>query len=210
MKHRLYSVVDVKPYAYRWLVNNFQIKDEPEGCITIGRHRLLNLVFRNMLQHKSRLTVARHKDAARWRTRTIHIAVGQHSLSHNGLDLTDECRSEFATLVEVLCHEDFRLFFIHMYMVEPRVKVILEKYHQLRGYTEEDWPIESLQKIVTRMHVTSQMRTARQEYLQKYNTFFTANLSAMVDCHSTKIILSSLCNSTLKTEAASEDSMPFQ
>ena len=210
MKHRLYSSIKVKPYAYRWLVNKFQIKNEPEGCISLGKHRLLNLVFRNMLQYKSRLTIVKQKDAVRRRSLTIHIAISNHNLEHYGLDLTEDCRSEFATLVEVLCQEDFRLFFFHQYMVEPRIRVILEKFQQFRGYSEEEWPLESLQKLVTRMHITSHLRSARQEYMQKYNEFFTANLSKIMDCNSTKIILSSLCNSTSTPEEASEDSMPFQ
>ena len=137
----------------------------------------------------------------------MFVAVGLRDQESHGLDLTEEGKSEWAMIVEQLCQEDFKQFFIHMYMVEPRVKTIIERFHNLRGYTEEDWPMESLQKIVTRMHITSEIRKARDDYMQKFNAFFTANLSAMVDFKTTQRILSSLCNSTSTTGGESEDCM---
>ena len=102
-------------------------------------------------------------------------------------------RSAKAT-VEYICQEDFRQFFIHMYMVEPRVKNIIGQYHRLRGYSEEDWPLESMQKIVTRMRVTARLRESRDAYLQKFNGFFTADMSALVDWKLARKVLSGLCN----------------
>ena len=134
-----------------------------------------------MLQHKTRLQPHGIHNPARWRTRTVNIALGSHDLEHHGLDLSPECKAEFAALIEKLCLEDFRQFFVHTYMVEPRVKIIIEQYHRLRGFSEEDWPQESMQKIVTRMGVTAQLRREREAYIQKFNALFTANMSAMVD-----------------------------
>ena len=180
-RNRLYVSVAVKPYCYRWLVNNFHIDGAREDCISLRRHRLLQVIFRNMLQHKTRLQFHDTQSPARWRTRTVHIALGSHDLEHHGLDLSPEGKAEFAGLVEQLCQEDFRQFFVHTYMVEPRVKMIIEQYHRLRGFSEEDWPQESMQKIVTRMGVTAQLRRERESFLQKSNALFTANLSAIMD-----------------------------
>ena len=199
----------MKPYCYRYLCNNYQIAGEPEGCISFKANRLLSSIFRNMLRHKTQLPVPQGEPTtARWRVRRVAIDIGTHNMEHHGLDLTEESKAELATLIEYICQEDFRQFFIHMYMVEPRVKSIIEQYHTLRGYSEEDWPQESMQKIVTRMRVTAQLRESRDAYLQKLNGFFTANMSAMVDYKLTKKVFSQLCNSTSTTEEESEGSMP--
>lgn len=206
-KEKMYVRIPVKPYCYRYLCNNFGIDGRSEGYISLRRSRLLSIIFRSLLHHKTRLC-RQHTQPARWRTREVFVAVGQHDLESHGLDLTEEGKSEWALIVEQMCQEDFKQFFIHMYMVEPRVKTIIEKYHNLRGYTEEDWPMESLQKIVTRMHITTEIRKAREDYMQKFNAFFTANLSALVDYKTTQKLLSTLCNSISTTEEASEECMP--
>lgn len=208
-KEKMYVRIPVKPYCYRFLCHNFGIDGKREGYISLRRSRLLSIVFRSLLHHKTRLCRS-NAQPARWRTREVYVAVGLHDLDHSGLDLTDEGKAEWAMIVEQMCQEDFKQFFIHMYMVEPRVKTIIEKYHSLRGYTEEDWPMESLQKIVTRMHITTEIRQAREDYMQKFNDFFTANLSALVDYKTTKRLLSTLCNSTSTTEEVSEECMPSQ
>lgn len=203
----MYVRIPVKPYCYRYLCKNFGIDGRGEGYISLRRSRLLSMVFRSLLHHKTRLS-RQNSQPARWRTKNVFVAVGQHDLESHGLDLTEEGKSEWAMIVEQMCQEDFKQFFIHMYMVEPRVKTIVESYHRLRGYTEDDWPIESLLKIVTRMHITTEIRKAREEYMQKFNDFFTANLSALVDYKTTQRLLTSLCNSTSTTGEASKESMP--
>ena len=125
-------------------------------------------------------------------------------MEHYGLELTEKGKAEWALLVEQICQEDFKQFFIHMYMVEPRVKNIIEKFHDVRGYTEEDWPMESMQKIITRMRITSQIRKVREEYLHKFNDFFTTNLSKRVDSKIAQIIYN-LCNSASTTGEESEE-----
>lgn len=124
-----------------------------------------------------------------------------------GIDLPENFKAEFANLIEYLAKEDFKQYFVHMYMVEPRVSFIISSFQRYRGYKEEDWPMESLQKIVTRMKITREIRTARQAYLQKFNDFFTSQLSAILDIKAAKKILT-ICDSTSTTEVASLDSMP--
>lgn len=195
-KRRLYAMVHVKPYAYRWLTAQFQLPREPEGCISLRGHRLLSLVFGQLLQHKTRFPAPGAGDGAapaRWRTREVRIDIGPHDQAHHGIDLTPEGRAELATLVEAMCQEDFRQFFVHAYMVEPRVGAVIARFCRLRGYSEEDWPQESLQKIVTRSRLTARLRRQREEYLQQFDRLFTADLSAMVDTQTARRILSRLC-----------------
>lgn len=209
--NRMYVYLKIKPYGYRYLTNHFQIAGEPEGCISLKKSGMLASVFRNMLNYKSRLgDGACEQPSARWRTRCVAIDIGTHNMEHYGLDLTDDAKDEFAYLVERICQDDFRQFFVNMYMVEPRVKNLIEQYQRLRGYTEEDWPWESMQKMVTRMHVTKQLRESREEYLQKFHDFFTANLSALVDNKRNKLILSQLCNLNSTPGEASEEFMQSQ
>ena len=196
-KDTLYVRIPVKPYCYRYLCNNFGVTGKKEGYISLRRNRLLSMVFRSLLHHKTRL-IDVPQQSARWRTREVFVAVSSHDLEHHGLDLTEEGKCEWALLVEQLCQEDFKQFFIQMYMVEPRVKNIIENFHTVRGYTEEDWPVESLQKIITRMQITSQMRKVREEYLEKFYAFFTAKLSKRVDTQITKNLLRQ-CDSTSTT-----------
>lgn len=197
----LYVRIPVKPYCYRYLCNNFGIQGKPEGYISLRRNRLLSTTFRSLLHHKTKLDGGK-KTPARWKTREVLVAVRQHDINCHGLDLTDEGKTIWALIVEQICQEDFKQFFIHMYMVEPRIKVIIDRYHNLRGYTENDWPQESLQKIVTRMHITGRIREARDVYLHKYNDFFTTNLSAFVDYNKKQKLFSQLCNLTSTTEEA--------
>lgn len=187
-KDIMYVRIPVKPYCYRYLCNNFGIDGKSEGYISLRRSRLLSMIFRSLLHHKTRL-FCQQAQPARWRTRDVLVVVGQRDLESHGLDLTEKGKSELAHIIEQMCQEDFKQFFIHMYMVEPRIKTIIEKYYSLRGYTEEDWPMESLQKIVTRMHIIPEIRKARENYLQKFNAFFTANLSALVDYKTTQRLL---------------------
>ena len=197
----MYVRIPVKPYCYRYLCNNFGIQGKAEGYICLRRNRLLSTAFKSLLHHKSKLSGIKARPA-RWKNREVLVAIKQHDLNSHGLDLTDEGKSIWAWIVEQICQEDFRQFFIHMYMVEPRIKVIIDRYHKLRGYTEEDWPQESLQKIVTRMHITGRIREARHVFLQKYDDFFTTSLSTFVDSNKKQKLLSQLCNSTSTTEEA--------
>ena len=115
-------------------------------------------------------------------------------MAHHGLDLSEECKSKWAVLVEKKCHEDFKHFFIQMYMVEPNINNIIRMYQSVRGYTEEDWPLESLYKIVTRMNITSQIKKSREEFLKKYIVFFTANMSERSDTSKNTKNTSEPCN----------------
>lgn len=202
-KKKLCVTIPVKPYCYRFLCNNFGIKGEKEGYISLHRNSLLGMVFRALLHHKTRISSAAPLNHSRWCTKSVYVKIWVHDLDHHGLDLTEQGKKEWAMIVERMCLEDFKQFFIHMYMVEPHKNLIIEKYQRLRGYTEEDWPLESMEKIVTRMNIIHSLKRSREEFLNKFNGFFTANLSAMVDYRITKNILSRLCDSTLTTEEES-------
>lgn len=199
---KIFCNILVKPYCYRWAVNHFQIPGEAEGCVSLRKNRMLNAVFRNLLRRKTSLT-EEECESSRWRTSCLSIEIGSHNLENFGLDLPARAKSEMATLMEQMCIDDFKSFFVQMYMVEPRKKNIIELYHQMRGFTEQDWPQESMQKIVTRMHITSAMRRTRFEWLQQFNQLITTQVSEHSDSK-----LRELCNLISTTVEASVVSMP--
>lgn len=207
-KRRLCVPVHVKPYCYRYLCNNFGIEGMEEGYISLQRSSLLGMVFRSLLHHKTRISNHIPNNHARWCSKVVYVNVWAHDLTHHGLDLTEQGKKEWALIVEKICQEDFKQFFIHMYMVMPHKNLIISRYQQLRGYTENDWPQESMEKMITRMQIIPRLKRSREDFLNQFDSFFTANLSSMVDYRATKKILSLLlCNSTSTTEEASQDCM---
>ena len=171
----LYIKIRVKPYAYRFLCNNYSLKDAPEGYIDLRRNRLLLTALRTLLRHKTNLKL-KQPPSDQWRNKEVNVYVGPHHISHNGIDIADEHKVVWAILVEQICQEDFRNFFFNMYMADPRIFIIIEQFKKMRCYTENDWPDESLRKIVFRMNVKSTLDKNRKEYLRIYNNFYCGNV----------------------------------
>ncbi len=207
-KKSLYVKIRVKPYCYRYLCNNYSLRDAPEGYIDLRGNRLLLTALRTLLRHKTKLRI-KQPPSDQWRNKEVFVYVGPHHISHNGIDIAEEHKVVWAILVEQICQEDFKNFFFNMYMADPRIFVIIEHFKRMRGYTENDWPDESLRKIVFRMDVKRTLDRNREEYLKIYKDFYCGSVPSTGLGKNIQNI-AYLCNSILTTGEASEESMPSQ
>lgn len=207
-KNDLYVCIGVKPYCYRYLCKNYGLKGAREGYISLRHSRLLHTALCSLLQHKTFLDIGR-PPSDRFRTKEVYVYVEPHYRKKYGIDLTEKGKDVWAMLVEQICQEDFKQFFFNVYMAEPRTFKIIELYKELRGYTEGDWPSESMKKIVVRMNVNGKLNQKRKDFLNIFRNFYHETVPSSGLGKNIKTI-SKLCNLTLTTGEASEEFMPSQ
>lgn len=179
MNKNYFIPIHVKPYVYRWLMQNFYVNVKGlKDTVSFKKSFELKSMFLALLSNKPYFSDFHRKDVKNeHKSKIVYVYAGQNTFDHSACCMTYTAESLFSSHLESIIKADFISYVTFMYMLEPQISVIVERYKALNGYSEDDWPSLSMLKIVNRKGVRALRDKSRSYFLSVSDDFFTTQLS---------------------------------
>lgn len=174
-KSRFVIWLKVKPYVKKYLLQNFRVYDEdwPELVNVSSDKELAPFV-------SSRLAKPCHRRdkacANAQRTELIAVEIKQDVFYRYGWALSPTDELAFNKAVSIRCNTTLMVLLTGFYMYTGNLQDSIRRFYKVTGFTEEDWPIDSIRKKWQR-DTTLPKITLNEEIIKKNVGFLLDNLS---------------------------------
>ena len=179
MNRDYFVPIHVKPYVYRWLIKNFLVKVEGlKDAVSFKRNFELKSLLLALLSNKPYFAETHKKEVKnKHKNKVVYIYTGQNAYDHSACCLTYTAETLLANHLESMIKQDLINYVTFMYIVEPQLSALVERYKQMKGYSEDDWPTLSMLKIINRKNVKQIRDKAREHFLELSDKFYTTQVS---------------------------------
>lgn len=178
MKKEYFVKVHVKPYVFRWLMRNYFVNvNGLKNTVSLKRNFELKSMFLTLLENRPYFYNSRENTGYERRNCEVYIYAGPFCFDHGAYNLTYTAETLFAVHLESVVKADLIAYANYCYMFEPRLDRIIERYKEQNGYSEDDWPTESMKKILFRSNIRESRAKAREHFLHITDNFYAMQLS---------------------------------
>ena len=181
-KNNFYYVeIPVKNYVYRYLMQNFHVNVKGmKDTVSFNRcNELSQMILAMLTKNTSSFNAEDERVKNVHRNKTVKICIGRKAFEHEGFEVNQRAALSVSKHLEGMIRSDFLSYVCHMYCVEPELKRIIDRYKELNGYSEEDWPTESMSKICRRAQIYKRRKQMREFFVKQTEDFFVTQLSVL-------------------------------
>ena len=177
-----YVEIPVKSYVYKYLIMNYSVNVRGlSDTISFNRcHEIKRMVNSILERNSSTYDCDNKKSFQEHRNKIVRLCIGKKAFEHDGFQINYTALLQVSQYLEAIVRLHFLHYVEFMYIVEPALQPIIMRYKKMYGYTEEDWPYESMSKMCRRKGLHKHRKEIREFFVQKMESFCMTELSRIL------------------------------